>query len=536
MRRALLCGLLFVIPSILVTGPSAADESDATPFEIEATPVGMEENAVEALSRAVLDLPEIRERLRGIVYRVLAVEVNIRTQSRGEQYAIQIYDYTNDQLLSLSGSMDDLSPSTVFSLDDQPDPTFEEFLDAIDIIKSHPELGSAVENEHLVPYSAMPLLLNRTENTGKRVFPVGLRSANAKHEHEIVAVDMARRKVERFSKKAPPGSIATAHVCGPYSAGQAITRRGTPGAAELKISRGGETLWTMTVVRPSASSGRWGSGVELRDIRYKGNMVMHRAHVPILNVDYVNNVCGPYRDAVNHENAFVANGTRITSGILRASSMPKTIFETKNDRGNYWGVAIYEEPSQVVIMSELSAGWYRYVSEFRFFADGTIKPSFKFDAVHNSCTCETHDHHAYWRFDFDVDGRSPNSVDVYGPGGWRTLANEERHFRRSGNQRWRIYNSSTNRGYEIVPGPYDSPSTAFGKGDAWVVKFNRNEIDDSAFGSSAEAKIDRFLTREGVRDTDLVFWYAGHLTHSERGAETPHIVGPTIRPWRRTSP
>jgi hypothetical protein len=534
MRKALMCGLLFVLPLVLLASPSAAEEDNGLPFEIEATPVGIEENAVDSLSRAVLDLPEIRERMQGIIYRVLAVEVNIRSQSQGERYAIQIYDYTNDQLLSLSGSMEDISPSAVFTIDDQPDPTFEEFLDAVNIIKSHPELGSAVENERLVPYSAMPILLNRTENTGKRVFPVGLRSADPSHPHEIVAVDMSRRKIERFPDKAPRGSLATARVCGPYSAGQGITRRGTPGSAELKISRGGETLWEMTVVRPSASSGRWGSGVEMRDIRYKGNMVMHRAHVPILNVDYVNNVCGPYRDPVNQENAFVASGTRITSGILRASSMPKTIFDTKDDRGNYWGVAIYEESNQVVIMSELSAGWYRYVSEFRFFADGTIKPVFKFDAVHNSCTCETHDHHAYWRFDFDIDGRSPNSVDVYGPGGWRTLETEERHYRRAGNQRWRIYNSSTNRGYEIIPGPYDAFSTTFGRGDAWVLRFNRDEIDDSAFGSSAVAKIDRFLNRESVRDTDLVFWYAGHVTHKESGVETPHIVGPTIRPWRRT--
>jgi len=29
-----------------------------------------------------------------------------------------------------------------------------------------------------------------------------------------------------------------------------------------------------------------------------------------------------------------------------------------------------------VLVSEMSAGWYRYVSEWRFHADGTIQPRF----------------------------------------------------------------------------------------------------------------------------------------------------------------
>jgi hypothetical protein len=40
------------------------------------------------------------------------------------------------------------------------------------------------------------------------------------------------------------------------------------------------------VVRPAASSGTRGSGVELRFVDYKGKRVLYRAHVPILNVKY----------------------------------------------------------------------------------------------------------------------------------------------------------------------------------------------------------------------------------------------------------
>jgi hypothetical protein len=56
-----------------------------------------------------------------------------------------------------------------------------------------------------------------------------------------------------------------------------VTPPGTPGTVRVTISQGGSTLWTLQVVRASASSGRDGSGVELRSVFYKGKKVLHRA-------------------------------------------------------------------------------------------------------------------------------------------------------------------------------------------------------------------------------------------------------------------
>ena len=42
--------------------------------------------------------------------------------------------------------------------------------------------------------------------------------------------------------------------------------------------------------------------------------------------------------------------------------------------GNFRGAAIYIDGTDVVIVSELSAGWYRYISQWRLGADGTISP------------------------------------------------------------------------------------------------------------------------------------------------------------------
>jgi hypothetical protein len=50
----------------------------------------------------------------------------------------------------------------------------------------------------------------------------------------------------------------------------------------------------------------------------------------------------------------------------------------RSDTGNFLGVAIYVVGNEVVLVSEMQAGWYRYVSQWRLAADGTIKPRFGF--------------------------------------------------------------------------------------------------------------------------------------------------------------
>jgi hypothetical protein len=61
---------------------------------------------------------------------------------------------------------------------------------------------------------------------------------------------------------------------------------GVPGTANLVITQGPNVLWTFQAIRPSASSGTRGSGIELRNVKYKGKTVLFQAHVPILNVEY----------------------------------------------------------------------------------------------------------------------------------------------------------------------------------------------------------------------------------------------------------
>jgi len=68
--------------------------------------------------------------------------------------------------------------------------------------------------------------------------------------------------------------------------------------------------------------------------------------VPVLNVLYDGNTCGPYRDWLYSEDCFQATGTDVPSsgsGVRVASSAPATFCESSVDAGNFKGIAIYDQ-------------------------------------------------------------------------------------------------------------------------------------------------------------------------------------------------
>ncbi len=126
-------------------------------------------------------------------------------------------------------------------------------------------------------------------------------------------------------------------------------------------------------------------------------------------------------------------------------------------------MAVYEENGETILMSEMEAGWYRYMSQWRLTDDGIIKPRIGFAAVESSCVCTRHHHRVYWRFDFDIKSAGSNRVFEHnnpplfgGTDNWRPLDFEVRRARNPARQRrWRVQNTQSNEAYLIVPGPND---------------------------------------------------------------------------------
>ena len=355
---------------------------------------------------------------------------------------------------------------------------------------------------------------------------------------------MIRREVILYETGAPPFSTASDQICEPPpDANQPTARRGILGQSKVRVLQGDTELWSFLAVRPAASTGIVGSGIELRDVLYRGKKVLSRAHVPILNVRYENDVCGPYRDWQWQEGRIEAIGTDIAPGFRMCSTPARTILDTGSDTGNYLGVAIYVDGEEIVLVSEMEAGWYRYISEWRLHNNGTIRPRFGFSAVANSCTCNPHNHHVYWRFDFDIRTEGNNFVQEInekpstGTSIFRTMNYEIRRSRDSfHNRQWLISNKSTGEGYTLIPGKNDGSADSFGVGDVWLLRYHSNELDDgqgfTTDVNKAKANLDKFLaTKENINGQDIVVWYAAHFLHDETsGEEVSHILGPELKP------
>jgi Copper amine oxidase, enzyme domain len=281
--------------------------------------------------------------------------------------------------------------------------------------------------------------------------------------------------------------------------------------------------------------------VELHQVRYRGRLLLWRAHVPILNVLYDDGVS--YRDWQNQETPFQAQGNDpVGSGWRLCTQPPATILEAGTDDGDFQGVALWYEDGELRLVSEMQAGWYRYISDWRLRDDGVIAPRFGFAGTRNPRTCMRHQHHVYWRLDFDIEGSGDDVVQQRGlifadrfP--WTTIVRESSRRRTPLSRSWRVLDATSERGYRIVPGVADGTADAYGVADLWFLRYHGDELEDGVMvvgGSAADtqARLDQFLDGESIERTDVVVWDAGHFLHDEQAPSLHqgHIIGPELRP------
>lgn len=300
-------------------------------------------------------------------------------------------------------------------------------------------------------------------------------------------------------------------------------------------------IWSMLVRRPAGSNAdgqNSGAGVEIADVFFNGRLVLKRGGMPVLNVFYDGNRCGPYRDWLYAEHCFKCTGTDLGNGLRFANPSTRaiTICDDGNDSGNFRGVGIHEEPGgeEILLISECTAGWYRYITGWRFHAAGIIKPRFLYGYVDSSCVCYGRLHNGYWRLHFALDGIGGLVVEeTSSPRGarrevWQPFRIEARRVRWPNRpMRWRVRKLSTGFTAEIVPGAndgfFETPST--GEGSVWIVKARNTEMQGS---SGAFANITQYVNGERVYNEDIVVWYGVHLR--KRGADNFECppLGPDI--------
>ena len=555
-RRLIACGSALSVGGLfwLASRGAEAQPAPSGPLEVDVRVLPAPDAALADVHRSLAAGQTLRRADARPDRRVISVR-EIDPEEQGKSAAARaatagrwravVYDYRLQRTLVLEGRLGDTTPDRELVREFLPNPSPTEWTEARDALLDHPQLGPRLRAGELTAYRPMPPILSGGEGGRRRLVTVGLlpRLAGSDATHEIVGVDLAGGPTQRFAARAPDVSVAgLGPVCGaPPDAAESTTGQGEPGSYAVTIRRGSTVYWTFTVVRPSASSGDVGSGVELRNVVYRGRKVLHRAHVPILNVKYDGDACGPYRDWQYQESRLRAPGTNVAPGFRLASAEPATIIQSGTDTGNFLGTAVWINGEEISLIAELEAGWYRYISEWTLHTNGTIKPRFGFAAVQNGCVCNVHHHHVYWRFNFDIGGAAGDYVQQSSGSSWRLVPKETTAFRDATyGTRWRIGTRGSAAKYVIRPNVTDgrartSPDWPFPVGDLWFLRYRASEIDDGQIGvvGDVRARLNQFVQNQSIDGTDVVVWYAAHFSHNQAEEEVgghDHVVGPDLVP------
>ncbi len=307
-----------------------------------------------------------------------------------------------------------------------------------------------------------------------------------------------------------------------------------------------DPVWEFCWTRPAQSTGPRGSGIDLTNVYYNGHLVLKEAHVPILNVQYEPGGCGCFRDWMNQEVRFDADNV-ISPGYSEPTVPPVTVCDVGGEGGDvgaFTGVAAEKLADELILTSQTQAGWYRYTMKWKFHLDGRIEPYFGFAAVADACVAFTHIHHAYWRLDFDIDGPTGDVVTEgpdphQRPPRYPTVVLPTEALRKGKpGVVWSVADSTTKRGYRIVPGTEtELPADTFSVGDVWVLAYKANEIDDAGqSGPACAIKFNNYLNPpEGV-GSDVVLWYRTGAVHEGGELAECHEVGPVLVPFGDWSP
>lgn len=530
----------------------------APPLRLEVVPEPADDGLSPELRAALTRDPLVRVQYPDADLWLVGTDVLSKEEGTDLPFRAILENLAGSEVVEVDGYLLDPDSLVVTPTSRPRLPNDEEHAWAVEVLRVDSEVARRLDAGELTTYRPMPPVLNLETPDGSvdRAVTVGLRevSTDGTVRHHVVAVRTADGQVIEDLPELAVGD----RDCGAPEGPDCAPRSGD-GRARVRVWRGEELLWELVVARPSASSGVNGSGVELRLVDYQRVRVLFRGHVPILNVAYDGprsgtqpaggaTGCGPtYRDWFHEESCFEAEGDEPVPGFRVCTSAPGTILERGQGGGGFRGIALWLDGDELVVLSQLQAGWYRYVSEWRLAADGTIRPRLGFGAVSNPCTCEPHTHHAYWRFDFDVVSADANLVQEHNdptlPGQlspWHTIRYETPRRRDPGRQRrWRVRSTRSPHGYAVVPGPGDGTADVYGAGDVWIVAYKGDEVDDgqgfTRDPAASRARIGQFVSGEMVERTDVVLWYAAHVRHAPgEGAPEHRRVGPDLVPynWR----
>lgn len=289
-------------------------------------------------------------------------------------------------------------------------------------------------------------------------------------------------------------------------------------------------VWEMCWLRPTRSSGARGSGLELRNVHFRGLLVMKRSHAPILFAEYRNSATC-YRDWKDTEASMLVEpavrnvlGTpaifsSTTSCDISASPTasfglcPFSVPGRTAQDCNGGGVALENLPADggFRITAQYEAAWYKYTSRYVFNANGDIGVEFGFGNSDGTNNNLTHWHHNYWRFDFDIDGANRDQISLNG----ESLSTEFASVR-GRRDVYAVTDLASQFGYEIYAGsndllfPANESGRNFHTSDIIGTRYIAGEYTDRGSTnvlSDCEMRSSNLANGQSIEDTDVVVYY-----------------------------
>ena len=276
----------------------------------------------------------------------------------------------------------------------------------------------------------------------------------------------------------------------------------------------GEPLWAFDWRLPDYPDEE---GLVLRSVRYRNRQLLYKASLPSLRVQY-DGPCGPYKDPLHFNNAQPTArcpATRVCSWSYVSGGLRALVLESYH-----------------------TIGAYRLTHRWIFWEHGHLMA--RLYSAGLQCNYN-HRHHAYWRFDFDIETSArdlaleyntytPNSG--WGPGWSPHLVETVRLKNPPSSRGWAVLDRDSGRGYHLLPGSGDGTADAFAPSDLWVLRYNSAEDRNGRQGSAANDGLAPYNNGEGVDGMDIVLWYVGHLAHeAAHGGDEWHSVGPNLIPF-----
>ena len=278
----------------------------------------------------------------------------------------------------------------------------------------------------------------------------------------------------------------------------------------------GNVNWNGWSFNWEVSNAAVSEGMIIRNLYFNGQEILYKGSIPVIRVRYNCSGCGPYADRIGIDKL-----APIDWGYCTGQKTCSRIYT--DSRGVQWleiGMyAIY--------------GHYKLYYVWYFSSTGFFRPCvFSKGLQHN----DTHDHHVYFRLDFDIKGAANDQVFVYdnntgnsGWGnGWRRYNNEiEDKKNPSTNRFWYVSDQLPQNGayaVQVLPSLHDGVADWWCTKDIGLRHYNYAEDNGWPFGATTHLQ---YNNNETAANTDIVLWYVGHLHHeSSDGADEWHNTGP----------